>query len=330
MGAEESARAGDQHPHPADYSDPRRARHRFGIDEWGGDVELEALGVRRPARPSVGTRIAVVRGNPMMDQAQSTKPRFASVKPLAQAPAVCATPLDARHYGAARINVTTLARVATAAATWAKILEFHGDLASDDYVRYVDAFYRDNVRRFGKEWHYLDIVNVLFAAAKAVEPRLYLEVGVRRGRSACTVVRACPSVDIIAIDMWTPNYAGMDNPGPAFVEDELACHGHTGGVVFMNGNSHLLLPRLFAAKPELRFDLITVDGDHSEAGAYRDLADVVPHLAPGGVLVFDDICHPSHPYLLEVWRRVVMENKCLSAYEYTEQGYGVGFAVRKA
>ena len=48
----------------------------------------------------------------------------------------------------------------------------------------------------------------------------------------------------------------------------------------------------------------------------------------GGVLVFDDIAHPAHPYLIEVWRRVVREFPFLSSYEYTEQGYGIAFAVR--
>ncbi len=231
-------------------------------------------------------------------------------------------------YGIPRINVTTLARIASSPSTWSEILGFHGELASDDYVRYADGFYRDNIRRYGDDWHYLDIVNVLYATSKALQPKTYLEVGVRRGRSACAVARGCPTVDIVAVDMWQKNYAGMENPGPELVTSELLKQGHRGGLAFANGNSHVLLPQLFQRRPQLRFDLITVDGDHSPDGAYRDLCDVAPQLEAGGVLVFDDISHPAHPYLLTVWRKFVAEHSYLSSFEYVEQGYGVAFAVR--
>jgi predicted O-methyltransferase YrrM len=238
------------------------------------------------------------------------------------------SPENQPPYGVARINATTLARVATAPTTWAEILAFHRELATDDYVRYVDNHYRDNLRRYGEHWHYLDIVNVLYAASKALQPRSYLEIGVRRGRSVCTVARGCPTVDVVACDMWQANYAGMENPGPDLVKSELAKNGHRGTVVFANGDSHVLLPKIFADHPQLQFDMITVDGDHSAEGAYRDLCDVAPHLTPGGVLVFDDISHPAHTYLLGVWRKFVAEHSYLSSYEYVEQGYGVAFAIR--
>ena len=237
-------------------------------------------------------------------------------------------PTDNAPYGVARINAATLAHIAAAPGTWAQILDFHHALATDDYVRYVDGFYRDNIRRYGEHWQYLDIVNVLYAASKALQPRNYLEIGVRRGRSACTVARGCPTVDIIACDMWQPNYAGMENPGPELVKSELARQGHKGTLVFANGDSHLILPQLFTQRPQLRFDLITVDGDHSAEGAYRDLCDVAPQLQPGGVLVFDDISHPAHPYLLEVWRKFIAEHSYLSSHEYIQQGYGIAFAIR--
>lgn len=231
-------------------------------------------------------------------------------------------------YGPPRINIGTLVSMATSPRTWAEILMFHGDLATDDYVRYVDGFYRDNIDKYGDDWRYLDIVNVLYAASKALQPKTYLEVGVRRGRSVCSVVRGCPTVDVVACDMWQANYAGMENPGPKFVEEEVKRHGSKGRIGFVNGDSHVVLPEFFKQRPEMKFDLITIDGDHSEAGAYRDLCDVAPQLRPGGVIVFDDISHPAHPYLLGVWRKFVAERSYLSSYEYVEQGYGVAFAVR--
>jgi predicted O-methyltransferase YrrM len=249
--------------------------------------------------------------------------RPASSPPPAPAPA-------AGYYGASFLNPLTLAGIAASEDTWREILEFHGGLATDDYVRYVDSFYRECLGRYGKHWHYLDIVNVLFASSKAVRPKAYLEIGVRRGRSVCTVARACPAVDVYAFDMWMPGYAGMENPGPVFVREELARNGHRGRIEFVDGDSHQTVPNFFRERPGLMLDLITVDGDHSEAGARDDLMNVIPRLAPGGVLVMDDIAHPAHPYLLKVWKEAVAAHPGLVSHEFTELGYGVAFAVKKA
>jgi predicted O-methyltransferase YrrM len=226
------------------------------------------------------------------------------------------------------LNASTLVNHAIAPATWQRLLAFHDLLATDDYVRYVDAYYREAVRRFGERWFYLDIVNTLYAAADLLQPRRYLEIGVRRGRSVATVARACPSVDIVAFDMWMQDYAGMENPGPDHVRRELARMGHRGQVVFVDGDSHQTVPAHFAAHPEAMFDLITVDGDHSLEGALADLRTVVPRLAVGGVLVFDDIAHPQHPYLLDVWLQLMQENPQLGHYAFAESGFGVAFAIR--
>lgn len=227
------------------------------------------------------------------------------------------------------VNPATIVRLATSGPLWDELLAFHDELATDSFVQQFDDFYRRARRLWGDAWWHLEIVNVLFATAKLHNPARYLEIGVRRGRSASVVVRGCPNVDIVACDMWVQPYAGMENPGEAFVREELAKHGHTGQAIFLNGDSHKVLPELFREKPDLTFDLITVDGDHSEQGAYDDLKTVIPQLAPGGILVFDDIAHPLHSYLLDVWRRATANEPGLITYEYTETGYGIAFAVRK-
>lgn len=233
-------------------------------------------------------------------------------------------------YGKVLLNPATMAAIASAPETWEEILAFHSQLATDEYVRYVDRFYRECVRSYGRHWHYLDAVNVLYAAAKTIRPARYLEIGVRRGRSVCAVAKGHPDVDVYAFDMWVQGYAGMENPGPAFVKQELARAGHRGRVEFVDGDSHKTLPAFFRANPGLRLDLIMVDGDHSENGAMDDLAQVIPHLALGGLLVMDDIVHPEHPYLLDVWNRALALHPGLVSHEFTEGGYGVAFAIKKA
>ena len=233
------------------------------------------------------------------------------------------------HYGSVILTPEILASLVTAPETMEEILRFHGQLASDDYVQYVDAYYRRGMQLFGGHWRFMDISTVLYAAAKVLQPAAYLEIGVRRGRSVSMVAHGCPSVDVAAFDMWVPNYAGMENPGADFVREELARNGHTGSVSFFNGDSHQTIPAFFRKYPDTIFDMITVDGDHSEAGAFDDLCNVIPQLAVGGVLVFDDICHPSHPYLLGVWRKALATFPFLAGYEFTEAGFGVAFAIRR-
>lgn len=237
--------------------------------------------------------------------------------------------LGYNHYGPVILTAEILASIAAAPETTEEILRFHDQLASDEYVQYVDTYYREGMKRFGRHWRFMDISNVLYAASKVLQPETYLEIGVRRGRSASMVARGCPKVNVAAFDMWVQNYAGMENPGADFVREELVKQGHTGTVSFFNGDSHETIPAFFKQYPDTIFDMITVDGDHSEAGAFDDLCNVIPQLAVGGVLVFDDICHPVHPYLLGVWRKALAKFPFLEGYEFAEAGFGVAFAIRK-
>lgn len=199
----------------------------------------------------------------------------------------------------------------------------------DDYAAFMTRFYEDGLARFGAGWRFADIVTVLLTLAEVLQPRRYLEIGVRRGRSACAVASRAPACDMALFDMWIENYAGMANPGPDFVRSELAKVGHRGDARFIDGDSHRTLPRYFGDNRGVAFDLITVDGDHSDAGATQDLRDVLPHLAIGGAVVFDDVCHPTHPGLRQVWQQVVAADPRFTTWMYDQVGYGVAFAIRK-
>lgn len=202
-------------------------------------------------------------------------------------------------------------------------------LESDSYSDYMKAYYQDGLDRFGADWGFADIVVVLMALTDLLKPRRYLEIGVRRGRSVCAVASRVPGVDLAMFDMWISNYAGMDNPGPQLIERELDKIGHTGRRDFVDGNSHQTVPEFFRANPDVFFDVITVDGDHSEQGAIDDLCDVLPHLSVGGAIVFDDVCHPKHMGLNGIWQRLIESDPRFSSWTYTDVGYGVGFAIRK-
>jgi predicted O-methyltransferase YrrM len=202
-------------------------------------------------------------------------------------------------------------------------------LDMDDYCKYLAGYYRVGIERFEGSWRYADIVTVLLTLSEVLQPENYLEIGVRRGRSVCAIAAKAPSCNMYMFDMWVANYAGMENPGEELVESELKKFGHTGIRQFFNGNSHQTLKTFFRDHPSLAFDIITVDGDHSYDGAVEDLCDVLPHIKVGGAIVFDDICHPKHMYLQDVWQRLVVSDPRFSSWTSKEIGYGVGFALRK-
>jgi len=202
-------------------------------------------------------------------------------------------------------------------------------LTADAYASYVKRF-TDHCRTFaGTRWVYADIVSAVYAASDLLQPQSYLEIGVRRGRSMAVVGATRPDCSIVGVDMWISDYAGLDNPGPDLVRDELRTVGHHGPVELLSANSHMAVPALLLEQPDLTFDLINVDGDHTAGGAGRDLLDVLPRLRIGGALIFDDIAHPSHPWLRDVWRRSVVKNRRFSTWEFGDLGFGVGIAVRR-
>jgi len=201
-------------------------------------------------------------------------------------------------------------------------------LEPDEYTKYLSEYYEEGLQRFGGDWIYADIVTTLLCLSEIIKPNNYLEIGVRRGRSAAAVALKSVNCKMEFFDIWMENYAGMDNPGPEFVTRELSKIGHKGVKNFHNGNSHITL-KDFLMKDKSLFDLITVDGDHSYAGATEDLCDVLPRLKIGGAIVFDDINHPKHPYLRDVWRKLIQNDSRYTSCEIEDLGYGIAFAIRK-
>jgi len=236
---------------------------------------------------------------------------------------------DAPWYPPVMAGADTLGNIHAAHDFVSDAIALMERLTPDAYTTYLRNYCREGRKRFGAQWMYADIVTVLLCLTRTLKPRTYLEIGVRRGRSACAVAQEAPYAAMFLFDMWQAGYAGIDNPGPDFVRAELAKVNHRGPVTFVDGDSHVTLPKFFAANSTACFDLITVDGDHSERGAAQDMCDVLPRLAVGGAIVFDDIAHPAHPELDRVWRTLVADEARFSTWSFRDAGYGVGFAIRK-
>lgn len=223
-------------------------------------------------------------------------------------------------------TISTIAEAALSREAVEFVIALLEKLTPTDESRGQELFYRWAQGKFGKHWRHADSTTVLTAASMAVRPKTYLEIGVRRGRSAAVVGATAPECAIYGFDLWLEDYAGLDNPGPEFVRGELRAAGHTGPVTLVSGDSHRTVPVFLKEHPDLFFDLITVDGDHSLIGAARDLASVLPRLKVGGIIVFDDIA--SAPWLARVWRWLVKEDDRYRSWEYDDAGAGVAAAIR--
>jgi predicted O-methyltransferase YrrM len=241
---------------------------------------------------------------------------------------MCHLAPDNQWYSPVIAGATTLGRAASRGDAVRAALAVLERLTSDAYNQFVSDYYRAGLARFADDWHYADINTVGMTLARAIQPETYLEIGVRRGRSLAMVSSVAPDARLLAFDLWQQDYAGMDNPGPPFVEAELRRIGHRGAIEYVSGDSARTVPDFFAQHPGLFPEIITVDGDHSDAGARRDLANVKEHLPVGGALIFDDVSHPHHPGLLDVWRATVAADTRFATWEFTELGFGVAFALR--
>lgn len=228
------------------------------------------------------------------------------------------------------LSPSTLVPDCISAETARRVLAVLDQLAPEPYIDFVKSYYRKGLENFGEKWIYADINTVLYAICKNLNVQSYLEIGVRRGRSMSIVASQTPECKIVGFDMWVENYCGVDNPGKDLVQQELNKFNFKGDVEFIDGDSRKTVQAYFKQNPDAYFDLITVDGDHSIGGAKRDIRNVIPRLKIGGILVFDDICSHEHPYLKNVWHKMIENNNNFQAYTFTEIGLGIGFAIRRS
>lgn len=166
-----------------------------------------------------------------------------------------------------------------------------------------------------------------FLARHAAEfqPRSYLEIGTREGESLRIVLEHANSLERVACaDTWGSEWGGSGRGGHDHIDRLLASMLFVGDVAYLDGDSKQTIPKLRG-----RFDLILVDGDHSEDGARADLKNVWPRCARGGCIVFHDIAHPAHPYLERVFDEFADEHADgIRLSQKIMEGHGVGFVIK--
>jgi predicted O-methyltransferase YrrM len=227
-------------------------------------------------------------------------------------------------------GVSSLVPHASGADAVRRALSVLERLDSDAYHQFVMNFYRAGLAALHDGWMYADLYTTLAGLASVIRPHTYLEIGVRRGHSMAMVAAHAPECSIYGFDLWIRDYAALDNPGEEFVRAQLPRVGYHGRMELTCGDSARTVPAFFAQHPDLFFDLVTVDGDHSARGARTDLENVLPRLTIGGLLVFDDLANQSHPELRRVWQETVVSDRRFATWSFDEAGFGVGFALRTA
>jgi predicted O-methyltransferase YrrM len=155
----------------------------------------------------------------------------------------------------------------------------------------------------------------------AEHPQRYLEIGTRDGGSLEVVLQNSPSlVHVVCSDTWGGDWGGTARGSHDHIERLLQLHLYTGSVRFLDGDSRQTIPTL-----REEFDLVLVDGDHSEEGGAADLENVWPLVAPNGCLAFHDITHPKHLYLQRVFGGFVSRHASeIQASRKIMEPYGVG------
>ncbi len=169
----------------------------------------------------------------------------------------------------------------------------------------------------GDRWAIYDALEDI---CRQAPPEAYLEIGVSHGDSLRVVLNLCEPKYLTLSDEWGSDSGGQSLGSHGHITALLSELKYSGKTTYLDGSSHEMLPRHFFTR---FYDLITVDGDHSEEGGMQDLLDSWPLLNKGGYIVFDDVAPDFfHPYLLEVWERFCHDTGCQEVHRCLVDKFG--------
>jgi predicted O-methyltransferase YrrM len=140
-----------------------------------------------------------------------------------------------------------------------------------------------------------DSAFLLYGIARALKPRVAVEIGSARGKSACYVGRALKENGIgklYAIDPHTrTDWNDLDSVDTLSVmRGNLRALGVQNQVEIMREFSHEV-----ACRWKLPIDMLFIDGDHSYDGVKSDWDLFSPHMTQFGVVVFHDTIWDLRP-----------------------------------
>lgn len=123
-----------------------------------------------------------------------------------------------------------------------------------------------------------------------------LEIGVWRGAWSSVVLVNVPDARVHGVDP----YPGSLSEVRRTMQQRLSDLGVE--------DRFVLSPDLSSLTSQEHFDVIHVDGEHSEAKVWSDLTFARDHLGPGGIIIVDDYRHPDFPGIASALFRFLETN----------------------
>ena len=120
----------------------------------------------------------------------------------------------------------------------------------------------------------------LARTARHANARLVGETGFDTGFSSRAFLQAHPDARVVSFDVCENRWTG--------IAKELIDKQFPGRHTLICGDSRDTVPKFRANSPELRFDLVFIDGGHSYECIKADTETALKILAPNGVIVWDD------------------------------------------
>lgn len=145
----------------------------------------------------------------------------------------------------------------------------------------------------------------------------YLEIGVQEGNSLDAALKNEDVRLAVGIDTWGEDSGGTGRGSPDYVASRF---GDLHRVILITSDSHHILGGMRHS-----FDMIFIDGDHSQDGCLADLAgckSLLNRHSPRGRIFVDDLDHPKHSYLHETVEKWAAENGF--TFKFHPIGYGIG------
>lgn len=187
-------------------------------------------------------------------------------------------------------------------------------------------YYFKELLRLSKQDYFFETWMVINWIGNEMSPKRVMEIGTRNGGSLVALLRPYTNYDdvnVICFDIW------KEIGSPRKVISNLKYMNiPTDLIEFHSGDSKITVPQYTKEHPQAQFDYILVDGGHDFETADTDLKNVESLVAPGGILIFDDISTESYG-LLPVWDKFKSRNADKFKYFEVMHRKGIAWAFRK-
>lgn len=153
-----------------------------------------------------------------------------------------------------------------------------------------------------------------------------LEIGFNAGHSATTLLASNPNASLISFDLGFHRYV---HPAKQYIDKDFASR-HT----LILGDSQKTIPEYFAQNPDVKFDLIFIDGGHEYEISMNDLVNCGKMAHKDTILIIDDILYGKEnerPWSIgptRAWTELI-EKGVVEQTEYKHFATGIGQAVGK-